>query len=93
MIPTTRPFRQPPAWQRALQDAVTDPAELLSLLGLGPEWLAPARAAARRFPRKVPRGFVARSCARTAVSICKIVASSVFVLLCGFRDPEQGGLG
>ena len=60
MIPTTRPFRQPPAWQRALQDAVTDPAELLSLLGLGPEWLASARAAARRFPLKVPRGFVAR---------------------------------
>jgi L-lysine 2,3-aminomutase len=60
MIPTTRPIRQPPAWQRVLQDAVTDPAELLSLLGLGPEWLAPARAAARRFPLKVPRGFVAR---------------------------------
>lgn len=60
MIPATRPFRQPPAWQRALQEVVTDPAELLSLLGLGPEWLAPARAAARRFPLKVPRGFVAR---------------------------------
>jgi EF-P beta-lysylation protein EpmB len=60
MLPITRPIRQPPAWQRALQDAVTDPLELLSLLGLGPEWLAPARAAARRFPLKVPRGFVAR---------------------------------
>jgi len=60
MIPTTRPFRQPPTWQRALQDAVTDPVELLDLLGLGSEWQAPARAAARRFPLKVPRGFVAR---------------------------------
>jgi EF-P beta-lysylation protein EpmB len=60
MIPVSRPLRQPPTWQRALQDAVTDPLELLSLLGLGPEWLAPARAAARRFPLKVPRGFVAR---------------------------------
>jgi EF-P beta-lysylation protein EpmB len=60
MIPTTLPVRQPPAWQLALQDAVTDPAELLALLGLGPEWLAPARAAAQRFPLKVPRGFVAR---------------------------------
>jgi len=60
MIPTSLPSRQPPAWQRALQDAVTDPAELLGLLGLGPQWLEPARAAARRFPLKVPRGFVAR---------------------------------
>jgi EF-P beta-lysylation protein EpmB len=43
-----------------LQDAVSDPAELLGLLHLGPEWLEPARAAARRFPLKVPRGFVDR---------------------------------
>lgn len=60
MIPKSRPARQPPAWQQALQDAVSDPAELLALLGLGPEWLEPARAAARRFPLRVPRGFVAR---------------------------------
>ena len=60
MIPISLPSRQPPAWQRALQDAVTDPAELLGLLGLEPQWLEPARAAARRFPLKVPRGFVAR---------------------------------
>jgi EF-P beta-lysylation protein EpmB len=39
---------------------VTDPAELLRLLDLGPEWLEPARAAARQFPLLVPRGFVAR---------------------------------
>ena len=39
---------------------MTDPAELLGLLGLGPQWLEPARAAARWFPLKVPRGFVAR---------------------------------
>jgi EF-P beta-lysylation protein EpmB len=60
MIPAPLPSRQPPAWQRALQEAVTDPAELLGLLGLGLEWLQPARAAARRFPLRVPRGFVAR---------------------------------
>jgi len=60
MILTSLPSRQPPAWQRALQEAVTDPAELLALLDLGPQWLEPARAAARRFPLKVPRGFVAR---------------------------------
>jgi len=60
MIPISLPSRQPPAWQQALQDAVSDPAELLGLLGLGPEWLEPARAAARRFPLRVPRGFVDR---------------------------------
>jgi EF-P beta-lysylation protein EpmB len=60
MIPTSFPSRQPPAWQRALQEAVTDPAELLRLLDLGPQWLEPARTAARRFPLRVPRGFVAR---------------------------------
>ncbi len=60
MILTSLPSRQPPAWQQALQDAVSDPAELLGLLRLGPEWLEPARAAARRFPLRVPRGFVGR---------------------------------
>jgi EF-P beta-lysylation protein EpmB len=60
MISTSLPSRQPPDWQRALQEAVTDPVELLELVGLGPEWLEPARSAARRFPLKVPRGFVAR---------------------------------
>ena len=60
MIPASLPSRQPPAWQRALQEAVTDPAELLDLVGLGAEWLEPARAAARQFPLRVPRGFVAR---------------------------------
>ena len=35
MIPVPLTSRQPPAWQRALRDAVTDPAELLTLLGLG----------------------------------------------------------
>jgi EF-P beta-lysylation protein EpmB len=60
MILTSLPSRQPQAWQQALQDAVSDPAELLGLIRLGPEWLDPARAAARRFPLRVPRGFVDR---------------------------------
>jgi EF-P beta-lysylation protein EpmB len=60
MIPTSLPARQPPAWQQALQDAVSDPAELVALLRLGPEWVEPARTAARQFPLKVPRGFVDR---------------------------------
>lgn len=48
------------AWKTALAEAVRDPDELLDLLGL-PESLRPgARAAARRFPLVVPRGFVAR---------------------------------
>ena len=60
MIPNPLPARQPRPWQRALQDAVTDPAELLELVALDARWLEPARAAARRFPLRVPRGFVAR---------------------------------
>jgi EF-P beta-lysylation protein EpmB len=60
MIPASPVRRQPPRWQRELQQVVTDPAELLSILGLGPEWLEPARAAARLFPLRVPRGFLAR---------------------------------
>jgi EF-P beta-lysylation protein EpmB len=43
-----------------MQEAVTDPAELLSLVGLGPQWLEPAEAAASAFALRVPRGFVAR---------------------------------
>jgi EF-P beta-lysylation protein EpmB len=60
MIPTSLHLRQPPAWQHELQRAITDPAELLAILGLGPEWLEPARAAAAQFPLRVPRGFVGR---------------------------------
>jgi EF-P beta-lysylation protein EpmB len=60
MIPVPARSRQPPAWQRALQQAITDPAELLEAVGLGPQWLETACAAARLFPLKVPRGYVAR---------------------------------
>jgi EF-P beta-lysylation protein EpmB len=56
------------AWQRALGDAVSSVDELLALLGLEsrqlPPWsssyLQPAESAARDFPLRVPRGFVAR---------------------------------
>lgn len=47
-------------WQQALIQAITDPEELLKLLQLDQCWLEPAKAAARLFPLKVPRGFVAR---------------------------------
>lgn len=62
MIPgTSQPRHLAPApWQEALRDCVTDPAELVRLVGLGPEWVEPARAAAARFPLRVPRGYVAR---------------------------------
>ncbi len=60
MIPDSAPIRQTPAWQRELARAITEPGELLAAIDLGPEWLPAARAAARLFPLRVPRGFVAR---------------------------------
>ena len=60
MIPEAAAIPQTPAWQRELACAVTDPEELLRLVGLGPEWLPAARAAAQLFPLRAPRGFVAR---------------------------------
>lgn len=47
-------------WQSELARAVTDPAELISLLNLDPGLLPAALAAARLFPLRVPRGFIAR---------------------------------
>lgn len=55
-----------PAWQQLLASAVRDPLELLALLGLAPADLGPGvtaedlAAAARSFPLRVPRGFIAR---------------------------------
>jgi EF-P beta-lysylation protein EpmB len=60
MIPESAVIRQTPVWQRELAQAVTEPSELLSLTGLGHEWLPAAHAAARLFPLKVPRSYVAR---------------------------------
>jgi EF-P beta-lysylation protein EpmB len=48
------------SWQAALINAVTDPAELLRLLDLDMQLLDAAKAAAERFPLKVPHGFIAR---------------------------------
>ena len=65
MIPAPLPPRQPARWQQAWRDAVRDPRELLSLLGLeavaatiadGP----PSAGAGDLFPLRVPRGFVGR---------------------------------
>ncbi|HET7673981.1 MAG TPA: EF-P beta-lysylation protein EpmB [Gammaproteobacteria bacterium] len=56
MIPLTVPR---PRWQHELQQAITDPAELLALLELDAAALPPLRATTD-FPLRVPRGFVAR---------------------------------
>jgi len=59
MIPANLPLGQP-NWRAELARAVADPAELIRLLELDPTLLSQARAAARAFPLRVPRGFVAR---------------------------------
>jgi EF-P beta-lysylation protein EpmB len=48
------------AWQTALGQAISDPAELLNILELDASLLDAAKSAANIFPLKVPRGFVAR---------------------------------
>ena len=63
MIPAAPAPLQHPAprrWQAAWREAVRDPRELLAMLGLealAADW---SEAAARQFPLRVPRGFVAR---------------------------------
>lgn len=52
-------MRQVPRWQQELAQAITDPAELLQLLGLGLESV-PSLQQAAQFPLRVPRSFVAR---------------------------------
>jgi EF-P beta-lysylation protein EpmB len=47
------------SWQTALSQAINDPKELLSLLELDPCLLEAAKAAAKLFPLRVPRGFAA----------------------------------
>ena len=49
-----------PGWQRLWREAVRDPIELLALLGLEPAAMGISIEAARQFPLRVPRGFVAR---------------------------------
>jgi EF-P beta-lysylation protein EpmB len=47
-------------WQQVLAEAVTDPAELCSLLQLDEAMIPPALRAAQAFSLRVPRSFVAR---------------------------------
>ena len=63
MIPAAPTAMQQPAprrWQALWREAVRDPRELLRLLGLDALGGGLSEAAARQFPLRVPRGFVAR---------------------------------
>ncbi len=60
MIARTAPRCQISGWQRALAEAVTDPAELLHLLELDPGLLPAAQRAAELFGLRVPRGYLRR---------------------------------
>jgi EF-P beta-lysylation protein EpmB len=50
----------PPRWQQLWREAVRDPRELLSLLGLAHLAGQLSEDAARQFPLRVPRGFIDR---------------------------------
>jgi EF-P beta-lysylation protein EpmB len=54
------PAAASPDWRRAWREAVRDPSELLAMLGLEALSDRIAPEAARDFPLRVPRGFVAR---------------------------------
>jgi len=63
MIPVVRLAPQIPArrrWQHLWREAVRDPRELLSMLGLNAAALCISAEAAQQFPLRVPRGFIAR---------------------------------
>lgn len=60
MLQGNQSARQLPPWQRALADAIRDPAELLALLDLPRDLLPAGRDAASGFALRVPRGYVAR---------------------------------
>ena len=50
----------PHSWQAAMRSAIREPAQLLEMLSLGSQWLAPAQRAAAGFPLFAPREFIAR---------------------------------
>ena len=59
----SQPAPQPlaaPNWQQVLAHAITDPHELLALVGLSDQHLPQALQAAHAFGLRVPRGFVRR---------------------------------
>ena len=58
--PPSRPRPPPPAWQRAMAEAVRDPAELCRLLQLPPRVAAAAEQAAESLRLLAPRSYLAR---------------------------------
>ncbi len=60
MIPAHPLPAQAARWQALWRDAIRDPRELLSLLGLGLDAARVSAPAAAAFPLRVPRGFAAR---------------------------------
>jgi EF-P beta-lysylation protein EpmB len=60
VTPTAAEPRTPPAWRRALAEAVTEPRELLERLALPADLLPAAERAAGLFGLRVPRGYLAR---------------------------------
>jgi EF-P beta-lysylation protein EpmB len=62
MIPANPSLRhlEVRGWQRSLRGCVSDPAVLVERLGLGSSWIEPARAAAAKFPLRVPHSYLAR---------------------------------
>ncbi len=60
MIPRKRPAWQAGEWRSILAQAVRDVDELWRLLALPPALLPGARAAARRFPLRLPRPYLER---------------------------------
>ncbi|MBK6729373.1 MAG: EF-P beta-lysylation protein EpmB [Xanthomonadales bacterium] len=60
MIPTTPRSLQPTGWQQLWREAITDPDELLDVLGLPALRGRLAQMGRAVFPLRVPRGYVAR---------------------------------
>jgi EF-P beta-lysylation protein EpmB len=60
MITASPHFAQPARWQQLWREAISDPHELLKMLGLSHLHQTLLPALASQFPLRVPRGFVAR---------------------------------
>lgn len=52
--------KNPPSWQDAMKDLITDPAELFELLALDNRLLSSSKMATKSFNLRVPRRFVAK---------------------------------
>lgn len=60
MIPRTVPTWQMKTWQDELKDLIDTPEALLERVGLGSDWLAAAKAAAKLFPVRATESYVRR---------------------------------